>query len=465
MMNHKISLFRLLRHLLKHSWVILLCAAIGFGGLFGYAECLFSNTYTASATLYINSNNPNIAAHAYINASDLSTAVLLLDTYMVVIESDKVIDAVTEQLRPDYPAITAQHVRDALSMGSVSDTGVLRIACTTRDAQLSAAMCASLVETAPAEIMRVVGAGSIQVIDSAAVPKQPNDPRSLYLGLLGGVVGAGAATGLLVLLLLMDRHVAEAAELTGSYTLPLLAELPMGGVPSALLLNEGTNSMTVEAYNRLRMNLRFALSGKRPVVLVSSAVPGEGRSTIAANLAITCARAGKKVLLIDADLRKPRQASLFFPAVDQSAQGLSELLSQTCGVEQAIMTGVCLNLDVMRAGTMPPNPAELLGSDRMKQLLDQLEQEQGYELIVLDMPPINVVSDPLVLADAGVSMLYVVRQGYSDHRELRSAFTAAELAGMKLLGMVLLGEQISAADRNKKQYYRRFDKQRKRAAR
>lgn len=205
------------------------------------------------------------------------------------------------------------------------------------------------------------------------------------------------------------------------------------------------------------MNIGFSLVGKRHIVLVSSAIPGEGKSTIAANLAICFARTGKKTLLIDGDMRRGNQTRIFYgDFVPEQQYGLSNTIIHECNLHDAIIKNVCPDLDLLLVGSMPPNPAELLNSTEMSSLLTVLEVE--YEIILIDMPPINVVSDPLILAKEDASMLYVVRQNYSDHREIRKALVAAEFSKIDILGFVLYGEKVNGSAYNQSRYYKKYYK-------
>jgi len=410
--------------------------------------------------LYVYNANPNLINYSYTSASDLNSANKLLETYMVVIKSNKVMDAVVAQLSSSYPGITPAFVMSTLSMGSVSETGVMRISCTTVNPQMSADICNAVVDYAPAEIIRVVSAGSIEVIDYAEVPQFPNSRSTFKKGVMGALAGFVIAGGLLVLIFLLNRKVTDSKDLTEHYTLPILSEIPRhknngGQADSALLSNRSTPS-DFESYNKLRMNLGFAMVGKRRVALVSSAIPGEGKSTIAANLAITVARSGKRVLLVDADMRCGSLAEVFKINQGKQRLGLSNMIIHECKIKEAVIADVRPNLDLMLSGSVPPNPAELLASESMSSLLCWLETSSGYDLIIMDMPPINAVSDPLILAKENVGLVYVVRQNYSDHREIVKALRAVEFSEIDVMGMVLYGENVHPSGSYRSGKYTRY---------
>ena len=182
-----------------------------------------------------------------------------------------------------------------------------------------------------------------------------------------------------------------------------------------------------EAYKTMRTNLSFALAdAKNKRVVITSSLPNEGKSTTATNIAITLAQTGKKTLLIDADMRKPTQYKIFRLT---RGNGLSSLLGGFTKPENTIVEDVRENLDLITSGPIPPNPTELLSSSKMRELLEELNKT--YEYIILDTPPINIVSDALALADICAGVVLVIRQNQTKHETLQKAIKSLEFAEMK----------------------------------
>ena len=175
-----IDLIKLAKFILKYCWLVLLCAVIGFSYMYWRSTKNRVDTYTASGTMYVYNANPNMVNYGYTNTSDLNSAVQLLNTYMVVVRSDKVLDVVVERLAKDYPNITPAYIAATLSMSSVDKTGVVSVRCTTTDPQRSADICNTVMDVAPAEIIRVVSAGNIEIIDYATVPTRPDSFSRQY---------------------------------------------------------------------------------------------------------------------------------------------------------------------------------------------------------------------------------------------------------------------------------------------
>lgn len=450
----KIDIKKLLIYFLKRAWIIIICATIGFAGMYYYSEYFKKDTYTAYATMYVINGNPNLVNYQYANISDLSSAVQLLDTYMVVVRSKKVMDVVAERLNKQYPGITTSFISSTLSMGSVADTGVMQIISVTSNAQLSADICNAVVDVAPAEIIRVVNAGSIEVIDYAEAPYAPDARNSRKKGLYGALAGGALAAGLFLILFVMNHKVTDMESLSDYYTPPVLAgikrEKKKASHPSAYLINSDSSLELIESYAKLRMNLLYTMVGKEnKIVAITSAVSGEGKSTIAANLAISCAMSGKKVLLVDADMRRACQKDNF--GYDEKSPGLSDVIVGNVHWWDAVLSTGRENLSILPAGQLPPNPAELLSLPSIKELFPQMQQD--FDLVLMDLPPINIVSDPLVISSYVAGCLLVVRQNYSDHRAIKKSLMSVELTGMNPLGFVYYGDNIIQSSYYNKKYY------------
>ena len=452
-----IDLSKLVKYFLKWIWIPIALAVLGFGYRYWHTTFRMPNTYTASGTMYVFNGNPNLVNYQYASATDLDSAVKLIDTYMIVVRSKKVMDVVAERLSQEYPGIEPAFISGSLAMNNVADTGVVRVSSITAEPQLSADICNAVLDVAPAEIIRVVGAGSVEVIDYAVAPESADNRRPMRRGTIGGMAGFVLGLGVIFLLFLFNRRISDEKDLTENYAPPVLSSIRRvkGDRPDAgdFVLTRKSPMEQMESYARLRMNLLYTLVDKPSnIVVVTSAVSGEGKSTIAANLAISCALGRKKVLLVDADLRRGCQRDIF--NYEKAKNGLSEALVGDCRWQDAVIKNIHETLDLLPSGKFPPNPAELLGSEQMLRLLEEMGKE--YDLVLLDMPPVNVVTDPLVLSSHVAGCLFVARQNYSDHRDLKKALSAAELTGMNVMGFVFYGEKLEEGGYYRKRYYKKY---------
>ncbi len=205
-------------------------------------------------------------------------------------------------------------------------------------------------------------------------------------------------------------------------------------------LSDKNKFAIVESYKVARTNIMFSLAAnEKKVFAVTSYSKGEGKSTASSNLAISFSKMGKKVLLIDADMRRPNIHNIF--KLNNSA-GLSNVVSKMISFEEAVKCDVITDLDVLVAGTIPPNPSELMCSNSFIKMIEKLTEE--YEYIIIDTPPVGVVADALLLKDLIAGFVVVVREKVTTHRDLSKLLESMKLADTKVLGLVEVGCDISA---------------------
>ncbi len=201
------------------------------------------------------------------------------------------------------------------------------------------------------------------------------------------------------------------------------------------VINSDSKFAIVEGYKIARTNLVFSLSAAdSKYVVVTSWSKGEGKSTATANLAISFSKMGKKVLLIDCDLRRPNLHNLLKL---QNTAGLSEVIGKFKSLPEVLHKEVLPCLDVITAGSIPPNPSELLGSSSFETFLRDMEKE--YDYIIIDTPPVGIVTDTLLLKDFISGYVVVVRERVTTHGDIEKAIQNIKLADSKVLGFLKVG--------------------------
>lgn len=214
------------------------------------------------------------------------------------------------------------------------------------------------------------------------------------------------------------------------------------------ILGKNSSFSVQEAYKTLRTNIRFFLSGDEcKKFCITSGLASEGKSITILNLAISFAENGSKVLLIDGDLRRPSLARLL---IENASPGLSNVLAGLCKPEDAIRKEVYPNMDVLFSGEIPPNPSELLGNHRMQKMISDMSK--AYDFILVDTPPVGVVSDVCVLGNLMDGVLFLVRQNYTEKDVVARGIKQLEISGAKLMGFVLNGSDKSRSGRYGKKY-------------
>jgi capsular exopolysaccharide synthesis family protein len=300
--------------------------------------------------------------------------------------------------------------------------------------------------------------GSVDVISNATTPKTPDGSRktrsflfALIVGLMLGVLAA-------FVLEQMDTRVRDAEDAQRAAAVGVIGMIPelRGDASRPLTLKADDHTLGAEAYRKLRTNLRFLRADRARVIGVTSPSPDEGKSVTAANLALAIAQQGQEVLIIDGDLRRPVQHEIF--GVERGP-GLSDALVGLIDPFDALQVYHDLpNVSVLACGTEAPNPAELLGSDAFSRLLDTLIER--FDTIIIDTPPVNLVTDAAVIGSVTDGVLLVAEAGRTDRSVLAAAVNELRSARGSVLGIVL--NRVTAGGRyghsgyySGKAYYRR----------
>jgi capsular exopolysaccharide synthesis family protein len=292
---------------------------------------------------------------------------------------------------------------------------------------------------------------SVSVVETARAEELPARPRTLLNSLLGAIVGLMLSLGLAFLLEYLDDTVKSSEAITAlidTMTLSTIARIDGKERHEKLVTVTNSRSSIAEAYRLLRVNIDFAtLDRSAQTILVTSSSPSEGKSTTVANLAIAIAQTGKRVILADTDLRHPTLHQFFRLPADSGVT--TALLKPGTALEDHLVRTGIRNLWLMPAGPMPPNPAELLGSQRMVELIKALKAQA--DVILFDSPPVLAVVDATILARACDATLLVVLAKKTRSAALRRASEQLAQSGAHMLGVVL--NRAPAARSGSDSYY------------
>lgn len=290
------------------------------------------------------------------------------------------------------------------------------------------------------ENIRVAEASSLNNItidERALVPQNPIRPRTLTNTLLAAIVGGMIAVGIVFLIEYLDDTVKdpEVIEQTlGVGVLGFISQTPNGAANDELLMLAQPRSPNAEAYRQVRTNIQYVgISREVKTLLITSANAGEGKSTTAANLAVSLAQAGDQVILVDTDLRRPTLHRYFQTANNHGLTNL--LLDKEGNLETFLRPTAIPNLQLVPSGPLPPYPAELLGSERMRQIIAQLSAAADY--VIFDSPPILAVTDSVLLSQLSSATLLVVETGKTRTQALLQAIKQIVAVDGHIAGIVL----------------------------
>jgi capsular exopolysaccharide synthesis family protein len=331
------------------------------------------------------------------------------------------------------------------------DYGVLQ-----RDAATNRQVFEGLLQrTRETGISRELKTSSIRIVDGAEVPRGPARPKpltNLPLGLFGGGM---LALGLAFFFEYLDNRIKSPDEIKLHLALPFLGMVPaisgkqLEGIPP--LLSNGAPANFAEAFHAIRTNVLFssAEEGAKSIVITSTG-PGEGKTVVAANLALALAQAGQRVLLLDADMRQPRIHELFRL---KQEPGLSNVLVGKAKASEAVKKSGLPGLWIMPSGTHPPNPSELLGSGRFRDFVVGLREH--FDWVLFDSPPVMAVTDATVLAHWVTGVLFVVGAEMTSRQTAQVAIENLEAAKGRLLGAILNRVAFERHGYYYSHYYRR----------
>jgi polysaccharide biosynthesis transport protein len=285
--------------------------------------------------------------------------------------------------------------------------------------------------------------GNARVVSLALLPDKPISPKVPLNLALGGFMGILLGAGTALVLEAMDKSLKTLDETKRLLGYPLLGTIPLvdkkvnqdGNFeqPELSVLNNPYSPVSA-SFEMLQTNLGLSISDKTlKVIAVSSSIPGEGKSFVSANLAVAMAQLGKRVLLIDADMRRSRQHEVWqIP----NLKGLTNILTNQTELRYATQEAL-VTLEILTAGTTPPNPLALLDSQKMADLVQKVSEE--YDFVIIDAPPLTAVADPLTIGKYADGMLLVVRPGVGTRETVTTAKSLLEQAGQRVLGMVVNG--------------------------
>lgn len=417
--------------LARRNWLILLVSVIA-GVAAGVGVSFLQPTlYSATSTGYVVAGNSATVGDAF---AGKNLAAEKAGTYLPLIQSRSVAEAVASEL-----GIGSGEV----SLAGANEGVIFRLTATASSPELAREMAdaglrATSIAANDLETLTVSGESSgdtvvrIVPVELALTPSQPVSPnwtRNLALGLALGLLGG---FGLVVLRQSLDRRVRQAGDVE-----EIVGASALGVVPAAAELAKGVsivgdNGAAAEALRQLRTNLRF-VNVDSPVrsIVVTSPNQGEGKSTIAMQLAILLAESGEPTVLVDADLRRPRVAKLF--DVD-GGLGLSQVMSGSLKLTDALVATSQSNLSVLPAGRIPPNPAEIVGSKRMGSLITHLAKTH---MVIIDAAPLLPVTDGGLVAAISDGALLVVQHGKTRKEQVALAARNLDNVGGNLLGFVM----------------------------
>lgn len=437
----------------KKSYIILILVMFVILGCI-YTIKFTKPLYTSKTTLLLVSSNDN-KENSIITASDITINTKLVSTYSELIKSKNVLEKVISNLDIQ---IDEEELRKSIEVKSVKNTQLIEISVQNEVPEYSAQIANELTKVFETQVKEMYNINNIQIMNQADVQTQPSNINHkkdiIVFAMAGIVVGAGCV----FISDMLNRTIKTVDGIEKEFGLPALTTIPIYEnrlKKGELIVHEEPKSPISETFRTLRTNIQF-IKGKEKLqtILITSTLPKEGKSFVSANLAITFAQSGKKVIVIDADMRKGRQASIFRvlrkPGLSNYLLDVSE--ETQIKLEEYIQETKIEGLNVISEGNIPPNPSELLVSEAMINLLEKLKEI--YDIIILDGPPTQLVTDSLILTRLVDSTVIVSASNETKKDNLHKIIDSIHNVEGKISGIVLNKVVVSAKEYKSKYYYR-----------
>lgn len=414
-----------------------------------------------------------------ITSSDITLNKNLVSVYGEILKSKKVVSKVIENLGLEF---TVAELQEMISISSGTNAEVLDVSVTSKDPIISTNITNELADVFVDEVSEMYKINNVNILDKAEIPNGPCNVNHIKDLAIFTVLGIFLAAGFILLLYMVDTTIKMEEDVEAYTGLTILTSIPLcentlvkkgekikpgtsrtkmsdanKRKSAELVAFEDPKSTISETFRTLRANLAFTQTNKKMKnILLTSSEMSEGKSFVSANVAVTFAKADKKVIIVDADMRKGRQHNIFKVV---NTQGLSNCLSalddsDSMNLENLaryIKTTKVPNLHIMTSGDRPPNPAELISSSRMTDLLKLLNKV--YDVVIIDGTPSMIVSDSIILSKFVDTTIVVAACRSTKIESLQKVKKSIENVGGKIAGVILNKVPMSEKAYNNRYYY------------
>ena len=432
----EINIRDFLNYLKKYVLVIVAVALVLIIGVFIYDKSIKKPLYTTYTTIILTKSNETQTGTT-ITQNDILLNQKLVETYSKIIKSKLVLEQVISETGVTY---TAEELSENVSVEAYENTEMLKISVTDQDPELAANIANSIAQVFSGEIAKIYQINNISVVDVAVTPEEVSNntlKRDLLLALFISIFGT---IGVVFVVYYFDDTVKLTDNLEEEIGMPVVAKVFKSDIGSKnnrkveLLAQKYPKSVVSESIKTLRTNLQFSsVDEDIKTILITSSIPGEGKSFISANLAISFAQTDKRVLIVDCDMRKGRQHRIFKLS---NSKGLSNLLiDDMTNLKDYINKTSVPGVHVITRGTVPPNPSELLNSKKNADLLRVLKAK--YDVIIYDGVPCNGLPDSIIMSKLVDKVLIVSSDSMTPKSVLESTKKQLESVNAPVAGDVL----------------------------
>ena len=457
--QEKIDLIRIINDMwkgLKRFWLWLLLLTVILAGVFFFrAYRSYQPVYTASATFTVESDTSSLySSTSYLNER---TASQIVNTFPYILSSSLLQDMVAEDLGVDT-------VPGSISVETLGSTNMITVLVTSSDAEDAYLVLESVIEHYPEVAESVIGEVKMNMLDTTDIPESASNPPSFRRSALkGALVGVAISFVILLIYAFTRNTIHEEDDFKKMLNVDCICAIPQIVFKKRgkefrkdiSIYNKKISQTFLEAIRVLRARIeKDAKKNNLKVFLVTSAAPGEGKSTIAANIAMSLAMSGSRVVLVDCDLRNPSVRERL--NMEEKGAGLYEVLTKKAKLEKVLTYSETYKMNVVPGGKPCNNASELLDSKEMQELLTTLKSVADY--VILDTAPVGMLTDTAVLAESADAALFVVKQDYASCSSILEGIGELAESHIYISGCILNGAQAGIGGYGYKnyRYYNRY---------
>lgn len=438
---------------LKKRWSLILMITIVITLIVGiYSFFIATPVYESTVSIYVFKElSADQTATTY---NELQLNNQLAKNYSVLISSKNVLNEVISNLNMG-DVITYEQLKDNIAVTLEQGTSYLLVKVSNTDSQQAANIANEIANVFSYKVKEIMNIDNVKVIDVAEPNFSPVSPNKKLNMVIAVIIGLIVGVVIAIAIDFFDTRIKYPEDIKRKYDLPIVGTIPdidkdddddddevFVNADNQYLIS--VDSTLFESYRNTRTNIMFSnVDNPYKSYLVTSSIPGEGKTSCTCNLAISFAKAGKKTIIVDIDLRRPRLHRAF---KINTVKGLTSILAADVDYQRVIQKGVIENLDVLPAGIRPPNPAELLGSAAMSNLIANLEND--YDVVLFDSPPVSVFTDAATVAGKIDAVVYVVSSGVAHYNELNRGLENLKNVNANLIGVIMTRVDTDAKGRD-----------------
>jgi polysaccharide biosynthesis transport protein len=419
--------------------IVAICFAICAAGALSFTKIFMDKEYTATVIMYAAPNKTVIQANPQTSLSELNYLQKIVISYIEVLKTETFLDSVAKQINLGF---NAEQLQKMVTFNVINQTEYFELQVISGNPNDSLAIADAISQLAPVIISEINIDDTLRVLNPARLPAGPSGP-SLLKNILAGAA-AGLFLGVILAFILdkRDKHIKDKNDLLKRYNIPVLGHVMIPNRKLEPML--GANALANEKYKELLTNLLSEKNSESQKIILTSPEPNMAKSTNCYNLGIMLAKATTaKVLIIDCDYRRTdpqneadlNDSAMYLYFKINQVPGLSQMLSSKNIHSRLINKTDIPNLDIIYRGNVPLNPADILGSSAMKELLDTLPAHYNY--ILIDTPALNANPDALALSRYVDSVILVVMQGKTTYQDIGLAISRFSINNLKITGMIL----------------------------